>query len=97
MVTYTSTTLIDAQCAGADRYRVAPISIIKISPQTAGRLVAVDRRTDTPVFAAFMGEVCPEAGMSWHRGTNPTTVFGDKLAVDIQIRVGPPPPSRPSV
>jgi hypothetical protein len=90
----TTSTVIEALCAidanaPTDRYRFSPI---------AGD------------FAGFTGEVRPEAGMGgvvncsasvmgWHRGTNDTTVFGgfDKLAVDMQSRVGPPPPSRPSV
>jgi hypothetical protein len=103
-------TPIDAPCATADRGRVSPISIIGVSPKLAGRLIDVEPRTIAPVFASFLGEVRPVAGgtgafvgcekalMSWHRGTT-TPVFGgfDKFAVDIQNRVGPPPPSRPSV
>src|SRR5690349_9722856 len=105
----TTSTFIDTQSSIDAKYSIgadAPTGRYRFSP------IAGD-------FAGFTGEVRPEAGMggvvncetslmSWHRGTNDTTVFGspstgsgqafDKLAVDIQSRVGPPPPSsRPSV
>jgi hypothetical protein len=105
-----SATPIETHCA-VDRYRALPISIIGVSPLPAG-LIDVEPRTTSPVFAAFMGEVRPDAGvtgaflecekslMSWqHRGTTTIPVVGyfGKLAVDFQNRVGPPPPRRPSV
>jgi hypothetical protein len=95
MVNYTSTTmsmcepLIDAQRATVDRYRPA----LSLSPiPVAVSRIDVQPRTMSPVFAAVMGEVRPDAARSltfvecatsatsWHRGTTNTvtntTAFG---------------------